>query len=352
MKFFEIANPLLLDGEGGTGGGESQNAKPGYDPEGFLYPDATEPAEPAKPEPAKAEPEPTKPEPVKPKEDDDPYTLYKELPDDAAVREAQKIRRDPSKYTPKQVRAAFDTLTNHVVRQRLERAKTADQGKKYGDEDLQKLLADKEAEYKAKYEPQQSDKDFEKEIEGYDEATQEAMRKQRNFYRKELDGLRKEFQGIREPIERAKTEAERNRLMNEYNQTVERIQKAVGEHIHPFTIIDILRANKDKPEAERWTEDEIISIAQEMDDERFDQTFPKRLSGGDEPTWSAIGKELKAGIAKNDPRVVKLVGEIIDAYTNQKEKPGPEPKGTPEPRKPEVHRKGSWDPDAAMRGET
>jgi len=278
----------------------------------------------------------------------DHYKLFTDIPDgDERYRKALEVRRtaDPA------IRAAFDTMTQHIVGSRLTQQGKKFEGKLYGEADVQAKVNEALAKAKADFEranPAATDKEVEEYLAGIDETQRPNVSKLVQLFTGKLSKAEQriaDFEAKENDKAQQATTAEQNKA---FMEAAGKIHEKIPT-VDPLTIVDVLRQNAAKPEGERMSEPEIMALMQEIEDERFSSLLPARLRTGDGPTGELLTKTVLDGVAANEPWASELVTKLLDGYEEAKrrapagERPGlPGNAGTAAP--------GKWDPDEARRG--
>ncbi len=321
-----------------AGGGSGDGAEPP------VAPVADPPAEPAKQPAAAAQ------------VSDDPYKLFEGLEGDEAFNKAMAIRRQPDKHKPAELKAAFDTLTNRTIQARLDRMAKKYEGRKYGDQELEAKLADARKQWEKEHPAAPAQKETDPEIEEYlnsftDPQQRADIAKLLEFQDKKLGkenkALRDELAKVRAPIEEAMTSAQKRARDERLQADADAILEKVPT-IDPFTIVDVLEKNEKLSEDQRMTTEEIIALATQIEDERFNHLLPVRLEAQDAPTIALLKDTVLNAVKANKAWASELLNDLISSYEEAKRgAPAPDRGGTP---KPATTQTAKWDPHEVMRG--
>jgi hypothetical protein len=310
---------------------------------------AEPPATPPAAEPAK---EPAAPAPVP----DDPYKIFDGLEGDDAFNKAMAIRRQPDKYKPAELKAAYDTLTSRTVQARLDRMAKKYEGRKYGDQDLETKLTEARKQWEKEHPAAPAQKETDPEIEEYLNSFTDPQQRadiaklleiQDKKLGRENKSLRDELAKVRAPIEEAMSYADKkdrdDRLKADANAILEKVKT-----VDPFTVVEILEKNEKLPEDQRMTTEELIALATQVEDERFTHLLPARLQAEDAPTIALLKDTVMSAVKANKAWASELLNDLIASYEEAKRgAPAPDRGGAPKPPQPQP---AKWDPHEVIRG--
>ena len=271
-------------------------------------PDGGQPA--GDPPPAAPAPE----APAAPVAETDPYKLLDALDGDVRTQQILERRR---KWSPED-RAAADAMTNTIVQKRLAQYAKKFEGMKYGDKDVEARLAEAKAQWLKENGVQAGpDPDTQAMLDKFPAEQRTTVQAILDHQGKEAAKLRQELDGIRKPLQ----EREQAEQLQAFKLQLEQTAKEIIEKVptaDPYTIVDLLRANAQKPPEEQLTQEEIIATAQEIEDERFDTQLPARLTAKDEKTTNLLMTTLMDGAKKNEPWAAELMATMLSKYEEAK----------------------------------